>query len=314
MIFDSNSFRLKLLGALQEMPRKRLAVEPKPTNIGLAPLLSEIKAKPYYDKDKEKRFVLFKEDSLKLLPLIPSNSIDMIFADPPYFLSNGGFTCHAGKMVSVNKGKWDASNGTEKNHNFNLEWLKECRRILKPNGTIWVSGTAHIIHSIGYAMQQLGFKLLNDIVWFKINPPPNLSCRYFTHSTETIIWAGKSPKDKHTFNYKKMKAVSGKQMKNVWQDLIDDYVLEDLKRDLYWNIYPPKKEEKIHGKHPTQKPMKLLERIINASTEKGAIVLDPFSGSGTTGLEAYRLGRKYIGIDAEKEYLDKSIKRFRDIR
>jgi site-specific DNA-methyltransferase (adenine-specific) len=307
-------FSLKLLGAPQKMPvltREEYKTKPKNVQMNLSLLLSQIKVKPYFE-DQNKEFVLFKEDTLKLLPLIPDESVDMIFADPPYFLSNGGITCHAGKMVSVNKGKWDQSNGVEKNHEFNINWLRECQRILKPNGTIWVSGTSHIIYSIGFAMQSLHYKILNDIFWFKINPPPNLSCRYFTHSTETIIWAAKSSKSKHTFNYSNMKFVTGKQMKNIWQDLAEEHTKEFIK-NLYWSIYSPRREEKIYGKHPTQKPMQLLERIVQASTKKGDLVLDPFNGSGTTGLEAYLLGRKYIGIDFEKEYLDLSIKRFKDI-
>jgi len=141
----------------------------------------------------------------------------MIFADPPYFLSNGGITCHAGKMVKVDKGDWDKSRGPEENHQFNTEWLRRCQRVLKPNGTIWVTGTHHVIFSVGYAMQQLGYKILNDIAWEKPNPPPNLSCRYFTHSTETIIWAAKSEKSKHHFNYQAMRQANhGKQMKTVW--------------------------------------------------------------------------------------------------
>ena len=141
----------------------------------------------------------------------------MIFADPPYFLSNGGITCHAGRMVKVDKGEWDRVRGAELNHEFNTEWLKRCQRVLKPNGTIWVTGTHHVIFSVGYAMQQLGMKILNDIAWEKPNPPPNLSCRYFTHSTETVLWAAKNEKSKHVFNYKAMKAVTGKQMKTVWR-------------------------------------------------------------------------------------------------
>jgi len=292
-------FPLKLLGVPQEMPvstKEQFRVKPREAQVGLMSLLSRIDAEPYFE-DKTKSFILFKEDSLKLLPLIPDESIDMIFADPPYFLSNGGITCHAGKMVSVNKGKWDVSNGIEDSHIFNGRWLKECQRILKPNGTIWVSGTSHIIHSIGFVMQSLHYKILNDISWFKVNPPPNLSCRYFTHSTETILWAAKNQKSKHYFNYPLMKELNNnKQMLSLW------------------HIKPPETSEKKYGKHPTQKPMKLLERIVQASTKKGDIVLDPFNGSGTTGLEAYLLGRRYIGIDSEKEYLDLSIKRFKDIQ
>ena len=292
-------FPLKLLGVPQEMPvlaKEQFKIKPREAQVGLIPLLSKIDAEPYFE-DKTKSFILFKEDTLKLLPLIPDESIDMIFADPPYFLSNGGITCHAGKMVSVNKGKWDVSNGIEDSHLFNQRWLSQCQRILKPNGTIWVSGTSHIIHSIGFAMQSLHYKILNDISWFKVNPPPNLSCRYFTHSTETIIWAAKNQKSRHHFNYPLMKQLNNnKQMLSLW------------------HIKPPETLEKKYGKHPTQKPMKLLERIVQASTKKGEIVLDPFNGSATTGLEAYLLGRKYIGIDSEKEYLDLSIKRFKDIQ
>ncbi len=273
-------------------------------------LIEEIPQKPYF-KDENYSFVLYHDDCLKILSTIPSNSVDLIFADPPYFLSNGGFTCHAGKMVSVNKGSWDKSKGIEGNHEFNKAWLKECQRILTHNGTIWVSGTSHVIHSIGFAMQQLGFKLLNDIVWFKINPPPNLSCRYFTHSTETIIWAAKNTQSKHTYNYQKMKAVFGKQMKNIWPDLLYDW-LKDTFDESFWSVMPPKSAEKIYGKHPTQKPIQLLDRIVLASSKKGDIILDPFNGSGTTGIAAYREGRKYIGIELDEEYLKVSIKRLKD--
>ncbi|MDE1890860.1 MAG: site-specific DNA-methyltransferase [Planctomycetota bacterium] len=188
----------------------------------------------------------------------------MIFADPPYFLSNGGITCHAGRMVSVNKGKWDKSRGVKENHTFTLEWLKACQRVLKPNGTIWVSGTTHIIYSVGYAMQELGYKILNDIIWYKRNAPPNLSCRYFTHSTEIVLWAAKNEKSKHYFDYQLMKKMNhGKQMRNVWE------------------ISAPPAEEKKFGKHLTQKPVELLTRIMLASTKENELVLDPFCSSST---------------------------------
>ncbi len=219
----------------------------------------------------------------------------MIFADPPYFLSNGGITCHAGKMVSVNKGEWDVYQGAVESHGFNLAWLKECQQVLTKNGTIWVSGTAHVIFSVGFGMQHLGFKILNDIIWFKPNASPNLSCRYFTHSTETVLWAAKNKKSKHTFNYKLMKELgNGKQMRNLWE------------------ISPPQPREKKHGKHPTQKPLKLLERVILASTNEGDLILDPFNGSGSTGIAALRLGRKYIGIETSEEYLELTVKRLKD--
>ena len=251
----------------------------------------DIRIEPCYE-NKEHSIKLFHGDCLQLLPQFPRNSIDMIFADPPYFLSNGGITCHAGRMVSVNKGKWDVSQGIERNHEFNLAWLSECQQVLTKNGVIWVSGTSHIIFSVGFAMQQLGFKILNDIIWFKPNASPNLSCRYFTHSTETVIWAAKNQRSKHTFNYELMKELgNGKQMRNLWE------------------ISPPQPREKAHGKHPTQKPLKLLERILLASTNEGDVVLDPFNGSGSTGVAALRLGRKYLGIEISEEYLNLAIAR-----
>jgi site-specific DNA-methyltransferase (adenine-specific) len=257
-------------------------------------LANGLPVKPYF-KDEKHSIALFKADCFDILPKIPENSIDMIFADPPYFLSNGGITCHAGKRVSVNKGKWDVSKGVEENYIFTQRWLRECQRILTPNGTIWVSGTSHIIYTVGSAMQTLGYKILNDIAWFKVNPPPNLSCRYFTHSTETIIWAAKNKNSKHYFNYELMRKMNNdKQMLSLWP------------------IKAPGWEEKKYGKHPTQKPLQLLDRIVLASTKRGDIVLDPFSGSGTTGIAAFREGRQFMGIELEEEYLDVSIKRLKD--
>jgi len=235
---------------------------------------------------------LIKGDCIKVLNCARENSVDVIFADPPYFLSNGGITCHAGKMVSVNKGSWDRSKGVDANHKFNLDWLSACKRVLKPDGTIWVSGTTHIIYSVGYAMQQLGFKILNDIVWYKRNAPPNLSCRYFTHSTEIILWAARSGDSRHYFNYKLMKEINGgKQMRNLWE------------------FSPPASCEKKFGKHPTQKPVALLKRIILASSKEGDLIVDPFCGSSTTGVAALELKRRYVGIDAEENYLKLSVKR-----
>src|SRR3990172_7989171 len=171
----------------------------------------------YYD-DPAHSVKLLKGDCITILNQARENSVDMIFADPPYCLSNGGITCHAGRMVSVNKGKWDKSRGIQENHKFTLEWLKSCQRVLKPNGTIWVSGTTHIIYLVGFAMQELGYKILNDIIWYKRNAPPNLSCRYFTHSTEIVLWAAKNEKSKHYFDYQLMKKTNqGKQMRNVWE-------------------------------------------------------------------------------------------------
>ena len=246
---------------------------------------------PAFD-DPKHHLRIYLGDCLDLLAQIPESSVDLVFADPPYFLSNGGITCHAGKMVSVNKGEWDKSRGPDANHDFNRAWLAACQRVLKPNGSIWVSGTAHVIHSVGFAMQQLGFKLLNDISWVKPNPPPNLSCRYFTHATETIIWAAKNSKSRHTFNYKLMKETNhNKQMKSVWE------------------IRPPESWEKKFGKHPTQKPLALLERILLASTNEGDLVLDPFLGGGTTLLTAFRLRRHSLGCELSAEFLTLSVRR-----
>jgi len=254
------------------------------------------KPKPFFISENED-VALYLGDMRELVPILfAEKKVDVIFADPPYFLSNNGITCHSGKMVSVNKGKWDESKGAEENHKFNVEWLKLCKEALTKNGTIWISGTSHIIFSIGYALQQLNFKILNDIIWEKSNPPPNLSCRYFTHSTEIVLWAAKNKKSKHYFNYDLMKKINmGKQMKNVW------------------TINAPGRKEKVHGKHPTQKPIELLNRILFASSKEDDLILDPFCGSGTTGVSALELGRKFIGIDTEKEYLEMAKKRFQDI-
>jgi site-specific DNA-methyltransferase (adenine-specific) len=242
--------------------------------------------------DEKHHLRLYQGDCLDLLAQIPESSVDLVFADPPYFLSNGGITCHAGKMVSVNKGDWDKSKGPDANHAFNTAWLAACQRILKPNGSIWVSGTAHVIHSVGFAMQQLGFKLLNDISWVKPNPPPNLSCRYFTHATETLIWAAKDKKSRHTFHYKLMKETNrGKQMKSVWE------------------IRPPEPWEKKFGKHPTQKPLALLERILLSSSNEGDLVLDPFCGGGTTLISALRLHRHALGCELSFDYITLSLRR-----
>jgi site-specific DNA-methyltransferase (adenine-specific) len=231
-----------------------------------------------------------------LLEKNPNGLFDCIWTDPPYFLSNGGISCQAGKVVSVDKGIWDKSRGPEKNHEFNYEWLSLCQKLLKKDGTIWVSGTHHVIHSIGFAMQQLGFKILNEITWEKPNPPPNLSCRYFTHSTETLIWAAKTEKSKHCFNYDFMRQINnGKQMKTVW------------------NFLPPSSEEKLLGKHPTQKPVKLIERCILASTLPDALVFDPFMGSGTTGVACMSLGRKFVGVEKERNFFDLAEKRLKSV-
>ena len=251
-------------------------------------------------KDERTGFYLCEGDSLAVLDRIierhPDGVFDAIFADPPYFLSNGGMTCKSGRMVKVDKGAWDKSRGAESNHEFNREWLSRCQRVLKANGTIWISGTQHVIFSVGFALQQLGFKVLNTITWEKPNPPPNLSCRYFTHSTETILWAAKNDRSKHTFNYAAMReANGGRQMKSVWR------------------MTAPANVEKTHGRHPTQKPLALLERCLLASTNPGDLVLDPFLGSGTTGVAAARHGRRFVGIEMNAAYVETARKRVMDV-
>ena len=232
---------------------------------------------------------------MKLLPKI-DHLFDMVFADPPYFLSNDGFSIQSGKVVSVNKGKWDRSHGFEYVNNFNRKWISLVRGKMKENATIWISGTMHNIFSIGQVLTELNFKILNVITWQKTNPPPNLSCRYFTHSTEQIIWARKNEKVSHYYNYALMKKLNyNKQMKDVW-------TLPAIAR---W--------EKSCGKHPTQKPLSVLTRAILASTEKNAWILDPFTGSSTAGIAANLLNRRFLGIDNEKDFLEISKKRREEI-
>lgn len=245
----------------------------------------------------KKKSIMFYEDELTNLHLIDifeglknlkTKSIDMIFADPPYFLSGDGITCHSGKMVSVKKADWDEQVSLREKHQFNKKWIKMCKRVLSDDGTIWISGTFHNIYSIGMALEENGFKIINNITWKKTNPPPNISCRAFTHSTETIIWAKKDIKrSKYVFNYQLMKEMNlNKQMKDVWETSLT------------------KPSEKKEGKHPTQKPEDLLKIIIKSSTNKQSLILDPFTGSGTTNKVAKELERFSIGFDNNIEYLN----------
>lgn len=239
-------------------------------------------------------YAVIKGDSFKLLKRLPDKSIDVVFADPPYFLSGDGISCQAGKMVSVNKGVWDEERDIAEKIRFSRKWIKEINRVLNDSGTLWVSGTFHIIYAVAVAMEYEGFKIINNITWQKTNPPPNIACKAFTHSTETIIWARKNASRKYKFNYKEMKEENGgKQMKDVWQSALT-----------------PQKEKEF-GKHPTQKPIFILDRIIKASSDVGDIILDPFSGSFTTGVAALKLGRRFIGIEKEQEYIDIGLKRLK---
>ncbi|MHA1932576.1 MAG: DNA-methyltransferase [Promethearchaeota archaeon] len=258
--------------------------------------------KPYFQEDD---FTLYHGDTLNILKQIESNTYDLIFVDPPYFLSNDGITCKSGKMVSVNKGDWDKSKGFKEDNSFVDSWLRASRRVLKENGSIWISGTLHNIYKVGYLLEKNSFYIINDIVWFKPNAPPNLSCKYFTHSHEVVLWARKSKDSQHSFNYEKMKK---------WNNPKDKLKNTDKQMRSVWSIPLIPKKEKKYGKHPTQKPLELLNRIISASSNEGDLILDPFSGSGTTGIVCSILKRKFIGIDTNKEYLDLAIKRFKDIR
>ena len=241
--------------------------------------------KPFY-KSYNRDFTLIHGDCFQLLREFDFK-FSCIFADPPYFLSNGGISVPAGKIVSVNKGEWDKGKSQEEMMNFNMEWLGLCRDKLKDNGTIWISGTYHNIFSVANCLTELGYKILNVVTWAKTNPPPNVSCRYFTFSTEFIIWARKSEKRAHYFNYELMKHINGnKQMTDVWH----------LPAIAPW--------EKSCGKHPTQKPLALLTRIIMASTQQGEWVLDPFCGSSTTGIAANLLNRRFLGIEQELNFID----------
>lgn len=256
----------------------------------------------YFSKNNVR---IFNGDVIDVLGKLPDECIDLIFADPPYNLSNDGFTCHAGKRVSVNKGKWDISRGIEEDYKFHFKWIEACKRVLKPNGSLWISGTYHSIYTCGYILQKQGWHIINDICWFKPNASPNLACRMFTASHETLIWVRKEKTAKHFFNYELVKSLDWK----------DDF-LKKPNRQMrsVWAIYTPKNEEKKYGKHPTQKPEALLERIILACSEEKDIVLDPFCGSATTGVAALRNNRKFVGIDLEKNYLDKmAIPRIKEI-
>lgn len=241
-----------------------------------------------YYKSPNRDFTLLHGDCFQLLREFDFK-FDCIFADPPYFLSNGGISVQSGKIVSVNKGDWDKGKSQQEMMEFNMEWLRLCREKLKDNGTIWISGTYHNIFSVANCLTELGYKILNVLTWVKTNPPPNISCRYFTYSTEFVIWARKSDKKAHYFNYELMKLINGnKQMTDVWH----------LPAIAPW--------EKSCGKHPTQKPLALLSRIIMASTKQGGWILDPFCGSSTTGIAANVLGRRFLGIDQEQSYVEMS--------
>lgn len=235
-------------------------------------------------------------DVVETLASVPDHSVDLIFADPPYFLSNGGTTIRSGRRVDVGKGAWDESSGLEADAAFHRRWLEQARLVLRPSGTIWVSGTHHVIFTVGQAMLELGFHVLNLVTWYKPNAPFNAGCRQLTHSSELVIWAAPARRDPlpHCFHYKELRAENGgKQLRDVWAIPVT-----------------PARERK-HGAHPTQKPLELLDRIVRASSRPGEWVLDPFCGSGTTGVAAVRRGRRFLGVDVDAGYLDLTARRLR---
>lgn len=246
--------------------------------------------KPYY-KSPNRDFTLLTGDCMELLPKFDFK-FDMVFADPPYFLSNGGISVQSGRIVCVDKGEWDKGRTQAEIDAFNEKWIAMCREKMKENATIWISGTYHNIFSVAKALRNLGFRILNVITWAKTNPPPNISCRFFTYSTEFIIWARKCPKIPHYYAYELMRRINGeKQMTDIWH----------LPSIAKW--------EKSCGKHPTQKPTALIARAILASTQPHAWILDPFSGSSTTGIAATLTGRRFLGIECEPQFLNLSKER-----
>jgi site-specific DNA-methyltransferase (adenine-specific) len=234
--------------------------------------------------------IVYLADCVDLMRLMPPESVDAVFADPPYRLSTGGVTVKSGRLAPVDKGSWDHSMGLAKDHEFNVRWLREVRRVLKPGGALWVTGTHHIIFSIGFALQRLGYRIINQIVWQKPDPPPNALHTAFTHAHETLIWASKGRG--HIFNYD-LVSRPGSQLSSVWR------------------IHTVPKREKLHGYHPTQKPLRLVRRALLASTREGDLIFDPFTGSGTTGVAAKELGRFFVGAEPEGEFADLAARRIR---
>lgn len=246
----------------------------------------------YYEN---RDFKLYQGDSFRLLEEWDEKA-DMIFADPPYFLSKGFTMRSKGRVKCFDKGEWDKERPLSEINDFNMKWLAACRERLKENGTIWVSGTYHNIYSVANCMVELGYKILNIIVWNKPDAPLTLSDYHFNFSAEYIIWARRSKEKRHYYNIDLMKQINGgKRMSDVW------------------NIPTTGLWEKTCGKHPTQKPLRLLYRIILASTQEGDLILDPFAGSCTTGIAANLLGRSFIGYDQSEEFLSLGVARRREI-
>ncbi len=235
----------------------------------------------------KKNIQLKKGDCLKILRKMPDKSANMIFADPPYNLSGkNNITCKNGKKVKCDKGDWDNFDSVDDIDKFNKDWINECKRVLTDNGTIWISGTLHNHPSVGFILKRSGFWIINDIIWFKPNAPPQLQPNRLAPSTELIWLASKNKK--YSFNYEKGKEYNdGKQLRNLWTITA----------------------KRHKTPHPTEKPEDLLERIIQLGSKKGDTILDPFMGSGTTGVIAKKLGRNFVGIEANEKYFKIAKKR-----
>lgn len=237
--------------------------------------------------------MLYNGDCLEILKKISTETIDLIFADPPYFLSNDGVSIHSGKIVSVNKGEWDKKKNYSDTKSFTKTWIDEAYRILKNGGSFWVSGTSHNIFDIHEIMINVGFKIQNIIIWHKLDPPPLIYKTRFKYSYEFIIWGSKGKAK--TFNYNEMFSVNNQEMHDVW------------------DIAAVQMSEKKFGYHPTQKPEALLERIIIATSKQGDLVLDPFMGSGTTCYVAKKLKRRIIGIEKDRKFYEIAMARIKSI-
>ena len=241
--------------------------------------------------------IVYRVDCVELMRLVPAGSVDVIFADPPYRLSTGGVTVKSGRLAPVDKGGWDRSLGFREDHEFNVRWLHAARRVLKPDGTLWVTGTHHIIFSLGFALQRLGFRIINQVAWQKPNPVPNALHTAFTHSHETLIWASKGKGARHTFNYELVNSLNpNAQVSSIWR------------------IPTVPKKEKLHGYHPTQKPLRLVRRALLASTKEGDLVFDPFCGSGTTAVAAKELNRAFVGAELEEEFAKLAARRIAAVK
>ena len=241
-------------------------------------------------------------DSLELLASLPDRSVDMVFADPPYNLQlSGELRRPNDSRVDGVEEDWDKFDGFNAYDQFTWKWLDECRRVLKDDGTLWVIGSYHNIYRVGATLQDLGYWILNDVVWVKTNPMPNFRGRRFTNAHETLLWCARSADSKYTFNYEAMKALN-----------------DDLQMRSDWVMPICTGQERLKNRdgdkaHPTQKPEGLLHRAILAATQPGDIILDPFFGSGTTGAVAKKLGRKYLGLEREAEYAEVARKRLAQI-